>query len=77
LQYVVREPYRPQLADLGLVVGLIGEGECVAMKSKMRHASIFLDGHQLVHGVAMGDVVTMRRSSEPLVVLGLSRDGSA
>jgi NAD+ kinase len=77
LQYVVREPYRPPLADLGLVLGLIGEGECVAMKSKMRHASIFLDGHQLVHGVAMGDVVTMRQSSEPLVVLGLSRDGSA
>jgi hypothetical protein len=43
----------------------------------MRHSSIFLDGDQLVHGVAIGDVVKMKRSTEPLVVLGLSRNGSA
>jgi NAD+ kinase len=76
LQYVVREPYRPQRRELGLV-GLIGEGQCLAIKSAMRHSSIFLDGDQLVHGVAIGDVVKMKRSTEPLVVLGLSRNGSA
>lgn len=76
LQYVVREPYRPERRDLGLV-GLIGEGESLAMKSAMRHSSIFLDGDQIVHGVIIGDVVTMRRSTESLVVLGLSRNGSA
>lgn len=73
LQYVVREPYRPQR----LVVGLIGDGQCVSIKSKMRRSSIFLDGDQIVHGVSIGDVVTMRRSTEPLVVLGLSRNASA
>jgi NAD+ kinase len=74
LQYVVREPYRPQ--RLGLVLGLIDEGQSVSIKSEMRRASIFLDGDQLVHGVSIGDVVTMRRSTEPLIVLGLSRNGS-
>jgi NAD+ kinase len=76
LQYVVREPYRPFGEDLALVLGLIGDGQCITMKSKMRQASIFLDGHDLVHPVSIGDVVTMRRSSEPLIVLGLTRDGS-
>jgi NAD+ kinase len=75
LQYVVREPYRPQ--RLGLVLGLIGEGQSIAIKSGMRRSSVFLDGDQLVHGVSIGDVVTMRRSPEPLIVLGLSRNGSA
>jgi NAD+ kinase len=75
LQYVVREPYRPQ--RLGLVLGLIGEGQSLAIKSGMRRSSVFLDGDQLVHGVSIGDVVTMRRSPEPLIVLGLSRNGSA
>jgi NAD+ kinase len=75
LQYVVREPYRPQ--RLGLVLGLIGEGQSIAIKSGMRRSSVFLDGDQLVHAVSIGDVVTMRRSPEPLIVLGLSRNGSA
>jgi NAD+ kinase len=76
LQYVVREPYRPQGEELTMVIGLVGEGECLALKSKMRSSSIFLDGYQIVHHVGIGDVVTMRRSTEPLVVLGLSRNGS-
>ncbi len=76
LQFVVREPYRPRGVELGLVLGLIGEGEHLAIKSGMRRASIFLDGDQLVHAVAIADVVTMRRSAEPLTVLGLSRNGA-
>jgi NAD+ kinase len=77
LQFVVREPYRSQRPELGLVLGLIGDGQSLAIKSGMRHASIFLDGDELAHGVAMGDVVTMKRSPEPLVVLGLSRNGAS
>jgi NAD+ kinase len=76
LQYVVREPYRPHDEKLGLVIGLIDDGESLAIKSKMPRSSVFLDGDHLVHDVAMGDVVTMRRSQEPLVVLGLTRNGS-
>jgi hypothetical protein len=41
----------------------------------MRQAKVFLDGDHLVHDVTIGDVVTMQRSTEPLVVLGLARAG--
>ncbi len=89
LQFVVREPYRPQAAKwsgrgpdgvphaaaLGLTVGLIGERQELVIKNKMRQARVYLDGDHIVHNVAIGEVVTMRRSEEPLVVLGLTRDG--
>ena len=77
LQYVVREPYRGVGHALSLTVGLVDEGERLELKSKMRQARLFLDGDHIVHDVTIGDVVTMRRSDEPLVVLGLSRDGEA
>ena len=54
---------------MGLVVG----DQTLDVKSRMRQARVFLDGDHLVHDVTIGDVVTMRRSSEPLVVLGLAR----
>lgn len=76
LQYVVREAYRPHGARLRRVVGLVGENEQLALKSKMRVARVFLDGDHVVHAVTMGDVVAMRRSDEPLVVLGLARNGA-
>jgi len=75
LQYVVREAYRPHGESLGMVSGLIGPAETLAIKSKMRKACVFLDGDHIVFDVSIGDVVTMRRSDEPLVVLGLTRSG--
>ena len=44
--------------------------ESLDVKSQMRQARLFLDGDHIVHDVTIGDVVTMRRSGEPLVVLG-------
>jgi NAD+ kinase len=75
LQYVVREPYVPSGEALRMVLGLVGEGSGLAIRSKMRQARLFLDGDHIVHQVTIGDLVTMRRSDEPLVVLGLARDG--
>ncbi|HEY1695492.1 MAG TPA: NAD(+)/NADH kinase [Polyangiaceae bacterium] len=74
LQFVVREPYQGGGA-LALTLGLVDEGESLTIKSKMRHARVFLDGDHIMHEVTIGDVVTMRRSAEPLHVLGLSRNG--
>jgi NAD+ kinase len=74
LQFVVREPYRPHGEPLRMTLGLLDE-EALTIKSKMRQARVFLDGDHIVHDVAIGDVVTMQRSEEPLVVLGLSRNG--
>ncbi len=47
------------------------------IKSKMRKACLFLDGDPIAHEVTIGDTVTLRRSNEPLVVLGLSRNHDA
>jgi NAD+ kinase len=73
LQYVVREPYRAYGEPPKKVLGLLGEGETLLLKSRMRQARLFLDGDHLVHDVTIGDVVTLQRSAEPLVVLGLKR----
>jgi NAD+ kinase len=73
LQYVVREPYRAYGEPPKMVLGLVGEGETLLLKSRMRQARLFLDGDHLVHDITIGDVVTMQRSAEPLVVLGLKR----
>jgi NAD+ kinase len=76
LQFVAREPYRPHGEPLKLTMGLVAREQSLDVKSRMRQARIFLDGDHLVHDVTIGDVVTMRRSSEPLVVLGLERQSS-
>jgi NAD+ kinase len=73
LQYVAREPYRPHGESLGMTLGLVGENESLTIKSKMRRSCLFLDGDHIAHEVTIGDVVTLRRSDEPLIVLGLSR----
>lgn len=75
LQFVVREPYQANGHALEMTLGLVGEDESLQIKNKMRQARLFLDGDHIVHEVTIGDVVTMRRSAEPLVVLGLSRNG--
>ena len=75
LQFVVREPYRADGHALRVRLGLVAEDQVLEIKSKMRQARLFLDGDHIVHDVTIGDVVTMRRSDEPLVVLGLSRNG--
>ncbi len=77
LQFVAREPYRPHGESLRMTLGLGEEGHALAIKSKMREGRVFLDGDHIMHDVAIGDVITMRRSDEPLVVLGLSRNGES
>ncbi len=59
-----------------LVLGLIGEGERLEIWSKMRTARLFLDGHHDEHEVGIGDRVVMKRSDEPLTILGLARKKS-
>ena len=77
LQYVVREAYQMAGHELAKTIGLVGVEEILQIRSKMRQARIFLDGDHIMHEVGIGDVVSMRRSDEPLVVLGLSRGGEA
>jgi NAD+ kinase len=73
LQYVVREPYTPAGERLRHVVGRIDVDERLVLHNKMREAKLFLDGHHTVFEIALGDVLTLQRSDEPLTVLGLRR----
>jgi len=81
LQFVVREPYRhrdsPNAGAPRITLGLVEEGQALVVKSKMRQARVFLDGDHIMHEVTIGEVVTMRRSDQPLVVLGLARNGES
>jgi NAD+ kinase len=73
LQYVIREPYTPAGERLRFARGLVADGDELVLRSKMREARVFLDGHRIVHAVTMGDVLTMRRSAESLTVLGIAK----
>jgi NAD+ kinase len=73
LQFVAREPYRPHGQPPGMTLGIVADGQSLTVKSRMRQGRVFLDGDRLVHDVTIGDVLTMRRSNESLVVLGLRR----
>jgi NAD+ kinase len=76
LQFVVREPYQADGHALRVRRGLVKERQVLELKSKMRSARLFLDGDHIVHAITIGDVVTFRRSGEPLTVLGLPRGRS-
>jgi hypothetical protein len=52
--------------------GFIEDGKTLSLRSKMREAKVFIDGHRIVHSVTLGDVLTMRASDESLTVLGIA-----
>jgi NAD+ kinase len=76
LQFVIREPYLGADVTTRLHVGLIEESGRLELRSKMRHAKLFLDGHHDVHEVEIGDRVVMKRSDETVTILGLTRNGA-
>ena len=73
IQFVVREPYIRFGVAPKMPQGLVDDGGTITLLSKMREAKLFLDGHQIVHDVTIGDALTMSRSDEPLTVFGLAR----
>lgn len=72
IQYVVREPYTPAGGHFRFAKGLVAPGHELVIRSKMREAKVFLDGHRIVHSMTIGDVLTMRRSDDSLTVLGIA-----
>jgi NAD+ kinase len=72
IQYVVREPYTPAGGHFRFAKGLVEPGHELVLRSKMREAKVFLDGHRIVHSITIGDVLTMRRSADSLTVLGIA-----
>jgi NAD+ kinase len=73
LQFVVRELYEPAGQVARHSQGLIRPGRALELRSKMQDARLFVDGHETVFTVALGDVLTMDGSAEPLRVLGMKQ----
>lgn len=73
LQYVVREPYVPPEGSYSMTRGLVEPGEQLVVTSKIREGRLFMDGPHRVRDVRMGARVVMRRSDEPLSLLGFPR----
>ena len=73
LQYVVREPYATRGGKIRLPRGILGDGGSVTVLCKMHTAKLFLDGVHTAFDCTLGDVVTFRRSPDPLVVFGMAR----
>ena len=77
LQYVVREPYMPNGTRYRLVKGLIEAGDALRITSKVHGALLYVDGPHMRRSVALGSVVTLKKSPETLTVLGFrARKGS-
>ena len=57
----------------GLAVALEAAHDAGLVHGALKPGNVFLDGHRLVFDVTMGDVVVMRRSDDPLTVLGISK----
>jgi NAD+ kinase len=73
IQYVVREPYEPYGIQYRLEKGVIEPGDVLEVRNKMRAGKLYLDGPHVRHDVRLGAVLRMRRSDQPLTLLGLRR----
>jgi len=71
LQLVVREPYTPKDERYRLRHTLVQPGEELVVRSKIRDATLFVDGPDEVHRAGYGDVLRFRKADVPLVILGL------
>ncbi|MEM9862762.1 MAG: NAD(+)/NADH kinase [Myxococcota bacterium] len=75
LQWVVREPYRPHDLKLELAKGLVAADSELCIKSKTRNGRLYLDGAGRIVNVDIGQEIVLRRSEEPLTLLGLRSRG--
>jgi NAD+ kinase len=74
LQLVVREPYMPTNRPMRLARLEVGARGSITVQSKMQDAGIYLDGPYQKIPVRLGDITVFEVSTEPLTVLGLSRN---
>lgn len=73
LQFAVREPYTPTGEPFQRTRDLIRPGEVFTLHNKLREARVYLDGPRLALSVEMGQRVAFDLSSEPLVLVGVTR----
>lgn len=73
LQYVVREPYVPPEGRFRMIYGFVNPGEELRIRSEIREGRVFMDGPHHVRAVEIGAELRMRKSDEPLTLLGFPR----
>ena len=73
LQFVIREPYKPDGSRYRLMRGLVAPGDELTLVNKMRAGRLYLDGPHAGHVVEMGSHLRFTRSDESLTLLGLRR----
>ena len=76
MQFVVREPYMPNGTRYGLVKGLLAPDEELQIISKIHGGRLYVDGPHLKRKVDLGSIIHLKRSPEPLTVLGFKARGS-
>ena len=72
IQFVVREPYKPDGGRYAFRAAVVGPTEKLEVWNKMREAALYLDGPRTVVPLEIGQRVTFDRSPEPLHVVGFS-----
>jgi len=70
LQFVVREPYTTAGPKPALLRGFVDPSEKLVIESHIRMGRLFMDGPRIVHPVPIGARIELRRSNEPLLLLG-------
>ena len=70
LQFVVREPYVPNGKRYRLAKGTFGDEKRLSLVSKMLGGRLYVDGPHMRVAVDLGSEIVVRRSTEPLTVLG-------
>ena len=70
---MVREPYLPPEGSYSMTRGMVESGDQLALISKIREGRVFIDGPHHCREVRMGARLVMRRSEEPLTLLGFPR----
>jgi NAD+ kinase len=73
IQYVVREPYMQNGQRYSMVKGLLGEDEQLEVISKIQGGRLYVDGPHLKLRVSLGSALVVKRSPEPLTVLGFRK----
>ncbi len=73
IQFVVREPCRPRGGRYRFHRGLVAPGERFEILNKMTGGRLYVDGAEKVYSLAIGQVVSLSLSNEPLRLLGFRR----
>ncbi|MCG8555234.1 MAG: NAD(+)/NADH kinase [Proteobacteria bacterium] len=77
LQFVVREPYDNDGEGYRLTKGLVAPSEELRICSKVRAGRLYLDGPRRVHAIQLGSEISVKRSTEPLILLGYQNRAGA